>query len=94
MNEADKVFSTSLFPQPADFDLDSLVVLLFFLPLLRFCRLAFVFQQEQAQEEDEETEIENWSSTHSVKTTAYLQPESAEEVRCTLRWLFLGPRGE
>ncbi|CAN0496756.1 unnamed protein product, partial [Laminaria digitata] len=26
------------------------------------------------------TEIENWSSTHSVKTKAYLQPESLDEV--------------
>eukprot|EP00752_Nemacystus_decipiens_P007727 g6908.t2 len=32
------------------------------------------------EEEDDEAEIENWSSTHSVKTKAYLQPESAEEV--------------
>lgn len=43
---------------------------------------ALILEQEQAQEEDDETEIENWSSTHSVKTKAYLQPESAEEVRC------------
>eukprot|EP00903_Cladosiphon_okamuranus_P019157 g17620.t1 len=41
--------------------------------------------QEQTQEEDDETEIENWSSTHSVKTKAYLQPESAEEVESILR---------
>lgn len=37
-------------------------------------------QCQQQQQEDEETEIENWSSTHSVKTKAYLQPESVDEV--------------
>lgn len=63
--------------------------------------LALVFHPEQAQEEDDETEIENWSSTHSVKTMAYLQPESAEEVRCarrqtmfaTSRWPVESPQG-
>ncbi|CAN0236095.1 unnamed protein product, partial [Hapterophycus canaliculatus] len=29
---------------------------------------------------DDGEEIENWSSTHSVKTKAYLQPESMKEV--------------
>lgn len=39
-----------------------------------------VVAEQQQQQEDEETEIENWSSTHSVKTKAYLQPESVDEV--------------
>lgn len=50
--------------------------------LLRLSRRA-CSRSHQAQEEDDETEIENWSSTHSVTTKAYLQPESAEEVTCT-----------
>lgn len=36
---------------------------------------------KEQEEGGEETEIENWSSTHAVKTKAYLQPESVEEVR-------------
>lgn len=48
----------------------------------RFCDWACFHRakQEQPSHEDDETEIENWSSTHSVKTKAYLQPESVEEV--------------
>lgn len=39
-------------------------------------------KQQVGEEKNEDgTEIENWSSTHSVKTKAYLQPESVEEVR-------------
>ncbi|CAM9159735.1 unnamed protein product, partial [Ascophyllum nodosum] len=41
--------------------------------------------QEEEDEEEEKEEIENWSSTHSVKTKAYLQPESAEEVERIIR---------
>lgn len=36
---------------------------------------------DEEEEDDGMTEIENWSSTHSVKTRAYLQPESIEEAR-------------
>ncbi|CAM9823767.1 unnamed protein product, partial [Ectocarpus sp. 8 AP-2014] len=37
-------------------------------------------QEEHKDDDDDDVEIENWSSTHSVKTKAYLQPESAYEV--------------
>lgn len=43
-----------------------------------------VKQQAEEEEHEDGTEIENWSSTHSVKTKAYLQPESVEEVRTLL----------
>lgn len=39
-----------------------------------------VKQKVEGEENEDGTEIENWSSTHSVKTKAYLQPESVEEV--------------
>eukprot|EP00904_Undaria_pinnatifida_P005032 jgi/Undpi1/1659/HiC_scaffold_11.g05049.m1 len=37
-------------------------------------------QQGEQEEGGEEAEIQNWSSTHSVTTRAYLQPDSVEKV--------------
>ncbi|CAM9287925.1 unnamed protein product [Choristocarpus tenellus] len=39
----------------------------------------------QAEAEVEEVEVENWSSTHSVKTKCYMQPESLPEVEHIIR---------
>lgn len=44
-------------------------------------RLVDQEQQGEQEEGGEEAEIQNWSSTHSVTTRAYLQPDSVEKVR-------------